>query len=116
MARARTVHGTSVSPGLAIGPVHVVPAAPNAVPHWSVGEEDLASEIGRLREAVAAAASEMARRQQLVAAQSGEREAQIFAVHRMILQDPGAVREVEETIRGERINAEAAVNQLIARL
>ncbi|MCC7013005.1 MAG: phosphoenolpyruvate--protein phosphotransferase [Planctomycetes bacterium] len=116
MARARTVHGTSVSPGLAIGPVHVVRAAPDAVPHWSVPEDEVGNEIERLRAAVVAAGDELQRRQRLVASQSGERDAQIFAVHRMILQDPSAVRDVEETIRGERINAESAVQHFIQRL
>lgn len=116
MARARTVHGVSVSPGLAIGPVHVVQAAPDAAPTWSVAEGDITAEIERLRRAVEVAGEELARRQALVARESSERDAQIFAVHRMILADAGATREVEETIRGERVNAETAVHQLIARL
>lgn len=116
MARARTVHGTSVSPGLAIGPVHVVRAAPDAVPHWSVPEDEVPAEVERLKRAIHAAGDELQRRQRLVAEQSGERDAQIFAVHRMILQDPSAVRDVEETLRADRVNAEAAVHQLIQRL
>jgi phosphoenolpyruvate-protein phosphotransferase len=116
MARARTVHGVPVSPGLAIGPVHVVRAAPDAVPTWSVAELEVANEIERLRGAVAAASAELQRRERLVARESSERDAQIFAVHRMILADAGATREVEDTIRGERVNAETAVHQLIGRL
>jgi len=116
MARARTIHGTSVSPGLAIGPVHVVRAAPDAVPTWSVAEVDVAGEIERLRRSVAVASEELLRRQHLVARESSERDAQIFAVHRMILADAGATKEVEDTIRGERVNAETAVHQLIGRL
>jgi phosphotransferase system enzyme I (PtsI) len=116
MARARTIHGTSVSPGLAIGPVHVVRAAPDAVPTWSVAEVDVGGEIERLRRAVAVASEELLRRQHLVARESSERDAQIFAVHRMILADAGATKEVEDTIRGERVNAETAVHQLIGRL
>ncbi len=116
MARVRTVHGTAVSPGLSIGPVHVVRAKADAVPTWSVSEGDVAAEIERLKAAVVSASEELGRRQKLVALQSSEREAQIFAVHRMILQDPGAVRDVEATIRTERINAETAVNNLIQRL
>lgn len=116
MARARTVHGISVSPGLAIGPVHVVQAAPDTAPTWSVAEGDVPAEIARLRRAIEAASEQLLRRQQLVARESSEREAQIFAVHRMILADAGATREVEATIRGERVNAETAVHQLIGRL
>jgi phosphotransferase system enzyme I (PtsI) len=116
MAQARTIHGTAVSPGLGLGPVHVVREKAHAIPTWSVAEVDLSREIERLQAAVATATDELQRRQRLVAAQTGEKDAQIFAVHRMILADQSAVREVESSIRGERINAETAVNSLIQRL
>ena len=45
--------------------------------------------------------------------QAGEEEAGILAVHRMILEDPGASSTVECTVREERINAEVAVQNLI---
>lgn len=116
MAQARTIHGIAVSPGFAIGPAHVVRAEEHAVPTWSVAETDLPHEIERLRGALKLASEELQRRQVLVAAQSSEKDAQIFAVHRTILGDPRALREVEAAIRGERINAEAAVEHLIKRL
>jgi phosphotransferase system enzyme I (PtsI) len=116
MANARSIHGVAVSPGLAVGPVHVVREKAHAIPTWSVPESDLLDEIARLRAAVDAAGEDLRRRQKLVAAQSGEKDAQIFAVHRMILSDQSALREVEATIRGERINAETAVQGLIQRL
>ncbi|HVS11981.1 MAG TPA: phosphoenolpyruvate--protein phosphotransferase [Planctomycetota bacterium] len=116
MAHLRTIHGVAVSPGLGLGPVHVVRAAADEVPTWSVGETDVEREVGRLRQGLAVAGEELQRRQRLVAAQAGDKDAQIFAVHRMILQDPGALKQVEDKIRGERINAEAAVQALIRRL
>lgn len=116
MAQARTIHGIAVSPGLAIGPAHVVRAEEHAVPTWSVPEADLPREIERLRGALKLATEELQRRQVLVAAQSSEKDAQIFAVHRSILADPRALRDVEAAIRGERINAETAVDHLIKRL
>ena len=112
----RIIHGIATSPGLALGPVHVVHTSQDVVPTWSVAGEDVEGEIERLNTALEAAAQEMKRRQDLVSAQAGEKDAQIFAVHRMILQDPAALSEVVANIRDQRINAEAAVEMLIKRL
>lgn len=112
----RIVHGIATSPGLALGPVHVVRGGKHEIPSWSVAGEDVEREIERLHAALEAAAREMKRRQELVSAQAGEKDAQIFAVHRMILSDPAALSEVEGHVRELRINAEAAVERLIERL
>ena len=103
MARVRTINGTAVSAGLAIGPVHVVRATANNAPTWSVSAHEVAKEIERLERAVRDASAELERRQEIVAQQAGEADAQIFAVHRMILQDPGARGQVHTTIEDERI-------------
>lgn len=115
MAQMRIVKGVPVAPGLALGPVHVVHTTPHVVPTWSVPEEDIPREIARLREAVHLAADDLSRREKIVAAEVGERDAAIFSVHRTILQDPSTHKEVESMIREQRINAEAAVQTLIER-
>ncbi|MFN0244622.1 MAG: phosphoenolpyruvate--protein phosphotransferase [Planctomycetota bacterium] len=115
MAQLRIIKGQAVAPGLAIGPAHVVRAAAHVIPTWSVPGDELEREIARLHEAVDHTAEELRRRQKLVLAQSGERDAGIFSVHRMLLEDPQTVKKVEATIREQRINAEAAVQTLIER-
>jgi phosphotransferase system enzyme I (PtsI) len=107
------IEGVAVSPGLALGPVHMVHAGPSHVPTWSVGRVEVPMEIGRLAGALTAALELLEERQSRVAASAGEKDAEIFAVHRMILQDPGAMKEVERAIAEQRINAEAAVQALI---
>jgi len=114
MAKKRTVQGISVAGGLAIGAVHVVRATSNVMPTWTVPEAELEREIDRLQDALDRASDELRRRQTLVAAQSGDKDAEIFAVHRMLLQDPSALARVQARIREERINAEASVQHLIA--
>jgi phosphoenolpyruvate-protein phosphotransferase len=116
MAQVRSVNGVAVSPGLALGPVHVVRAKAGKVPTWSVGPHEVEREIERVRVATASASEELERRQRIVAEQASEADAQIFAVHRAILQDPGALAQVESMVQDERINAEAAVAALIRRL
>jgi len=111
----RTIQGAAVSPGLAVGPVHVVHTGPANVPTWNVAREEVALEIGRLAAALNSASDVLAERQRLVASSASDKDAEIFAVHRMILQDPSALRQVEGAIAEQRINAEAAVQQLINR-
>ena len=110
----RTLQGAPVAPGLAIGTVHVVHAGAD-VPTWQVSQEDVPEEVGRLASALNAAAERLEDRRRRVAATAGDKDAEIFAVHRLILQDPGAMRDVEQAITEQRINAEAAVQLLIQR-
>src|SRR5262245_11615558 len=115
MAQLRMIKGFAVAPGLAMGPVHVVRATPHVAPTWSVPEEDVEREIARLHDAIDHTTEELRRRQKAVIAQTSERDAEIFSVHRMLLQDPSTLKRVEATIREQRINAEAAVQGLIER-
>ena len=115
MAQLRIIKGIPVSRGLALGPVHVVGAKAETVPTWSVPGSEITREIERLRAAIEHTSEELLRRQALVAAQAGAKDAEILSVHRMLLQDPTSKRKVESAIRDQRINAEAAVQQLIDR-
>lgn len=107
------IKGTPVGPGLGMGPLHVVRAHTDVIPTWTIRDSGVSEEVGRLLAAIEEASSRLVRQQELVRLSSGEREAGIFAVHRMILEDPNAMRKVEDTIRDQRINAEAAVEGLI---
>ncbi len=115
MAQMRSVKGVAGAPGLALGPVHVVHTTPNVVPTWSVPEEEVPREIARLRDAVGVATEDLRRREKIVAAEVGERDAAVFSVHRTILADPSTQKDVEGMIREQRINAESAVQSLIER-
>ncbi len=115
MAQLRMIKGFAVAPGLAMGPVHVVRATPHVAPTWSVPEDEVEREIARLHDAIDHTTEELRRRQKQVIAQTSERDAEIFSVHRMLLQDPSTRKKVEATIREQRINAEAAVQNLIER-
>ena len=110
------IKGTAVAPGLALGPVHIVRARPDTVPIWTIPGEAVESEIARLQSALDAAREQLTRQEELVRKASGEQDAGIFAVHRMILEDPGALKQVGKRVREERVNAETAVQTLIDRL
>ncbi len=116
MPTRRALQGIAVAPGLAVGPVHIVRAAAGEVPTWFVREEDVTLEIGRLAEAVTAVADRLRHQGARVAEVAGARDAQIFEVHRMLLEDPGTLAQLEKDIRERRVNAEAAVQHLIEHL
>ena len=116
MGKVRIIKGVPVAPGLAMGPVHVVRAAPDVVPTWSLREDEVEAEIRRLERGVREAEEELERRQAAVLAHASENDAEILAVHRMVLQDPTARRQIERHIREERINAEACIQRLIETL
>jgi phosphotransferase system enzyme I (PtsI) len=110
------VQGIAVAPGLALGPVHVVRARPDVVPTWVVRDDAVEAEWSRLAHAIQRVSRALERHQESARHHAGEKDAGIFAVHRMILQDPGAEHELERAIRDSRRNAEAAVQALVARL
>jgi phosphotransferase system enzyme I (PtsI) len=112
----KMIRGTSVSTGLAMGAVHVVSTGVDTVPVFTVAPSMLQAEVDRLSEAVSLAMAELDRRHRVVASQAGRQEAEIFSVQKLVLQDPGALNEVEAKIRVERVNAESAVKSLIDRL
>jgi len=116
MSRQRHIKGTPVAPGLAMGSVHVVRAARDRVPNWSIPEQEVLGEIGRLHEAIDRVCEELESRRTVVAEQANEQDANILAVHGMIVRDPSAIAEVEKRIREDRLNAEACVQSLIERL
>ena len=116
MSRQRHIKGTPVAPGMAMGPVHVVRAARDRVPTWSIPEQEVMDEVGRLHEAIDRVCEELESRRVVVAEQASEQDANILAVHGMIVRDPSAISEVEKRIREDRLNAEACVQSLIERL
>jgi phosphotransferase system enzyme I (PtsI) len=99
-----------------MGPVHVVRAHPERIPTWSIREDELDAELARLHRAIHVVTERLEERKRRVALQAGEKDAEIFAVHRMILEDPLARRRLESQLRDERLNAEVCVQALVDRL
>lgn len=116
MPQGRSISGVPVAPGLAMAPVHVVQAAPEVIPTWSIRGEEVETEISRLTDALDRVSERLEEQRRIVAAGTSKQEAEIFSVHRMILQDPSALNRVQVRIREERLNAEACVQHLIKHL
>lgn len=116
MAQVGAIKGVAVSPGAVLGPVHVVRSDATEVPTWSVPGDAVEDEVARLHRAVQSAREEFRRRQEIVAREAGSRDAEIFAVHRTVLKDAGALERLERSVRVQRINVEAALQAFIDEL
>jgi phosphocarrier protein FPr len=90
-----TVPGAAASPGLAIGPLHLLRERKIVVERTA---KDPEREAQRLREAIAAARSELQELYQEVAKKSGKAGAAIFLAHVEFLSDPSLIARTERRI------------------
>ena len=103
--------GLAVSPGVVVSRVCLFRQAMHErIPDYRVAGEAREEERQRLREALAAVVGRLEGLQDVVRQRVGPAEAEIFAVQRMILQDPALQEQLKRAIDQGR-NAEVAVKQ-----
>jgi phosphoenolpyruvate-protein phosphotransferase/dihydroxyacetone kinase phosphotransfer subunit len=106
--RGRLVlHGIAASPGVAVGTAVLLTAAAPAVQRRQI--DDPATEWARYQAAVQQARTELLALAERMAAELGPQQSRIFQAHAMLLADEDLAQRVQDTIDGERINAEAAL-------
>ncbi|NMM99431.1 phosphoenolpyruvate--protein phosphotransferase [Bifidobacterium sp. DSM 109958] len=104
----RTMQGTGVSAGIAIGEIRVLDTAEHAVERRVV--DDPQAEVERFRAARDTAVDQLKRLRDKTAAEFGEGKAELFDTHQLMLQDPDYVESIEDLITQSKVNAEFAVN------
>ncbi|MEW9672090.1 phosphoenolpyruvate--protein phosphotransferase [Ammoniphilus sp. 3BR4] len=111
-------NGIAAAPGFAMGRAFVKAENQITFSRQPISQENVEAEVQRLKQSVQAAEKELEAIKQKVKREIGEEEAQIFEAHLMFLQDPEVVGEMEGKIASEKINAEAALedvkDQLVA--
>ena len=115
--RERVLRGLGVSPGIAIGPAHVVDVGAIQVPEYCLPLAEVAGELARF-----GAAAEKARRQvgklkqkaQALPGAAAEDVGFLLEAHLAMLSNSRLTRGVERRIAEDRLNAEAAVQAEIA--
>lgn len=100
--------GLPASEGIALGPVWFY--SPQNIEYQGKINCDPKEELGRFINAVNYAKIEIAKLVEIAALDFGDNEAEIFAAHMMILEDPELLGLVEEYLRSKRISAEEAVD------
>ena len=91
-----TLTGIAASPGIAIGPVHVVDPEEIEVLDGSVAPQDVAAEQERFREAIRQSLEEVRAVREKIALETGEEHATLLDPQIDILEDPEAT---EQTLR-----------------
>ncbi len=110
----KKLKGIPASEGMAIGPAFIYqPKTPQVERRTNVKPK---AELVRLETALATADQQLEALKARIEAASGAEEAQIFQAHRLFLSDPVFVGVIRQAIEAEKINAEAAVEQTVAKL
>jgi len=103
--------GVAASPGIALGPAFLYrPLEPRFERQKIEGVE---KEIARFKGAVESSKEQLAKIHARTRKEAGSDLADIFEAHLLFLEDPALLDGVEEKIREERINAEAALSEVI---
>jgi phosphotransferase system enzyme I (PtsI) len=105
-----------VSPGIAIGEPVVHESRLMATLRIPIPEQDVEQEINRFREAIKTTIVQIQANEDRALKQMGEEYAAIFEAHQLIASDPSLTDPVEAIIRDENVNAEYAMDQVVAQL
>ncbi|MHB0949548.1 MAG: phosphoenolpyruvate-utilizing N-terminal domain-containing protein, partial [Gemmatimonadaceae bacterium] len=103
----RQLSGIPASPGIAIGPVHLLRWEVPDVRHRIIPDDARPAELQRLRDAIDRAKERLRHVRQRVEATAGPEEAAIFDVQLSILSDSELVRGAEELVH-QNLGAEKA--------
>jgi phosphotransferase system enzyme I (PtsI) len=111
-----TMHGVSVSGGIAIGFAHLVSHATLEVPHYALPRALLAEEITRFDAAVAATRAELEGMRGHIPANAPPEVEAFLDVHLMILNDSSLSKVPRQLIEAQQCNAEWALTQQMENL
>ena len=82
-----TYTGIPASPGIAVGPIHVIARGFSAPEIYEISESDVADERGRFDEAVTVTKKQLIDLQERLESLSGNADSEIFAALVMLLED-----------------------------
>ena len=100
-----TLTGIAASPGIGIGPVHLVESHEAEVSDGVLSPDAVAGEQARFRAAIASCRESVGRLRDTIAIETGEEHARIFDTQVAILQDPEAMEQTLAAIEKERRSA-----------
>lgn len=104
------ISGIAASAGIAIARAFILEHPNYAVERRAVG--DVEAEIARLDAALVKSQTELEAIKEKTLQELGEKKAEIFASHLLILNDPELIDPVKAKIRDEQLNADYALNEV----
>src|SRR5579871_4683143 len=109
--------GIAVSSGVARGRAHVLLTRHDlAVQRRAIAPGEVDAEIDRFESALVQAESDLLALQKTLTGQIGAREAEIFAAQALLVRSTQLVDPVKTAVRQLRINAEAALSEVLQQL
>ncbi|MYL49102.1 phosphoenolpyruvate--protein phosphotransferase [Halobacillus litoralis] len=103
------LQGIAASNGIAIAKVYRLEA-----PDLSFDKKDIEQpeqEVKRLHEALDTSKSELEKIKEHTRKSLGDEHAEIFSAHLLVLSDPELIQPIEDKIKSENVNAEAALSE-----
>ncbi len=104
-----TLHGAGIGKGITIGTAFVLHRPALDIPEYSIPDDEVGSEIERLRNAIHAARAQLTDIRNRVPENAPSEIRTFIDAHLLMLDDPLISKEPINTIRKEHINAESAL-------
>jgi phosphoenolpyruvate-protein phosphotransferase (PTS system enzyme I) len=115
-----TLTGIAASPGIGIGPVHIVDPEEIEVPDGPISRENVPTEQGRFRAALDAGLRDVKTLREKIALETGEEHAAILDTQIAILEDPDAIATtlaaIERDLKGAAYCYRKILSAVAARL
>ncbi len=106
------LHGTGVSPGIAVGRALVMERDAAPVFRLAVPADRVEGEVRRLEEAIASSREQLRAVKERLSREVGAPHAYIFDAHLLMLDDPLLRERAADVVRGEGVNAEWALRSV----
>lgn len=106
------VKGIAAAPGIVTGRAVVKITEEISCERTAVAPDKISAELERFRDSVKEAKVDLETLREKTHREIGKKEAQIFEAHQMFLLDPEFSGAIEAKIENERVNAEAAVEEV----
>jgi phosphoenolpyruvate-protein phosphotransferase len=111
--KRKVLTGQPISPGVALGQAFVyTDILSRNILSYSIEAWETDKEIGRLDESIALVLKDLEKMRLTVKNDIGDSQANIFELHRALLQDDKLLRELKEELRKELVNAEQVVKNV----
>ena len=103
------LNGIAASMGIAIGKAYRLVEPDLSFEKTSISDSD--AEINRLHHAIDASKADLSKIREQAANELGEDKAAIFDAHLLVLGDPELINAIEEKVKTEQMNTEAALQE-----
>jgi len=105
-------HGIAVSPGIGWGKACILGSAPK-IARRKIRVGQVMRELSRLSQAIEMSRAQLEDLKKKIIAKLGSKEADIFEAHLLFLNDPIFLAQIQKKLVEQRINIEAAVDDVI---